>query len=283
MTQPDEGVVSVAAPASSANLGAGFDVFGMAVSLFAEVGIGDPPLGAQAIDAHHPAHVAHERAGGDATAPLWLRSDIPMARGLGFSGAVRVAGAGLAVAERSGDLDDSRARVLAIAAELEGHGDNVVASVYGGVAAYVGGRAVPFRVGPTLGAAAIVAWVPDVTTSTDKSRKTLAPEVRRDAAVHNIGVATQLALAFAHDDPELLCGAADDRLHQAERLPLVPGAADAIDAGVAAGAWCAWLSGSGPTVAMLAPRADSERVAAVLPTGAHTKILELDRRGLRSA
>ena len=274
---------SVVAPASSANLGAGFDVFGMAVSLTAEVGVGDPPHGAQAIDRHHPAHTAFEHAGGDEAAPLWLRSDIPMARGLGFSGAVRAAGAGLALAERLGGLEASREEALAIAAELEGHGDNVVASVYGGVAAYVGGRAVPFLVGPTLGAAAVIAWVPDVTTSTDRSRKALPPDVRRGAAVHNIGVATQLALAFAHDDPELLCGAADDQLHQAERLPLVPGAADAIDTGIAAGAWCAWLSGSGPTVAMLAPADDAERIAAVLPAGAHTKILAIDRRGLRSS
>lgn len=269
----------VRAPASSANLGAGFDVFGMAVDLFADVGTGSAPKGAQPLDAHHPGRVAFDRLGGEG--PVWLRCNIPMARGLGFSGAVRVGAAALAVVQSDRSIADETAAILEVATELEGHGDNVAASLLGGVVASVGRRAVPFVVGPTLGSAAFVAWVPDVTTSTDRSRRSLSASVDRTAAVHNLGRVAQFTLAFAHDDPDLLHGATEDRLHQTERLPLVPGAAGAIAAGVDAGAWCGWLSGSGPTVALLADRAVVDRVVASLPAGGHAKVLSIDRHGAR--
>lgn len=269
----------VQAPASSANLGAGFDVFGMAVNLFADVGVGDAPDGAIQIDDHHPARAAFAELGGSGA--MWLRTNIPMARGLGFSGAVRVAAAGLAVVSAGRTIADGAADMLEVAARLEGHGDNVAASLFGGVTAFVDGRTIPFLLGPVLGGASVVAWVPDVTTSTDKSRTMLGSTVERSAAVHNIGRAAQFALAFAHDDPDLLRAATEDRLHQADRVPAIPGAADAIDAGVAAGAWCAWLSGSGPTVSMLCPPESAAEVAAALPSGGHTKTLSIDQHGCR--
>lgn len=271
----------VRAPASSANLGAGFDVFGLAVDLYADVGLGDAPDGAQIVDAHHPAREPFARLGG--TGAMWLRCNIPMARGLGFSGAVRVGAAALAVHQQGGSIGESASEILAVTAELEGHGDNVAASLFGGGVAYVDGASVQFPLGPTLSAANVVAWVPDVTTSTDASRRSLPAQVERAAAVANIGRSVQLALAFAHDDPELLIGATADRMHQAERLPAVPGAAEAIEAGVAAGAWCSWLSGSGPTVAMLAPGDAVDAVAAALPDSGHTKVLSIDAAGAHVA
>ena len=268
----------VRTPASSANLGAGFDVFGMAVDLYADVGLGDAPDGAEQLDDHHPGRTAFDRLGGDG--PMWMRCNIPMARGLGFSGAVRVGAAALAVVQAgrriSGAVDD----ILAATTELEGHGDNVAASLHGGVIAFVDDRAIPFRLGPVLSAASFIAWVPDVTTSTNASRRSLPDTVARADAVHNIGRATQFALAFAHDDPDLLRGAADDRLHQAWRVPAVAGAANAIEAGVAAGAWCAWLSGSGPTVGMLCDSGIAAEVVASLPTNGHTKLLGIDTAGV---
>lgn len=269
----------VRTPASSANLGAGFDVFGMAVNLLADVGVGPAPDDAQQVDDHHPARTAFDRLGG--SGPLWLRTNIPMARGLGFSGAVRVGSASLAVAQSGGSIAEGGQEILAVAADLEGHGDNVAASLHGGVVAYVSDRAVPFVVGPTLGSSCFVAWVPDVTTSTDKSRQALGESVDRAAAIDNIARATQFALAFAHDDPQLLIGATADALHQAVRLPNVPGAREAMDAGVAAGAWCSWLSGSGPTIGMLAPAELGDVVAAALPAGGHAKVLSIDRLGAR--
>ena len=167
--------IVVRVPASSANLGAGFDVLGMALELDLDIGVGDAPDGARAIDRHHPATKAFAAANGgdEPSRPLWLRSSIPMARGLGFSGAARVAGAALAVVEGSddpaGDLVAGRHRVLDVAARLERHGDNAAASVFGGVVAWVDGRVIEFRVGPRLAAASVLAWIPDVTTSTDNS------------------------------------------------------------------------------------------------------------------
>ena len=268
----------VRTPASSANLGAGFDVFGMAVGLYADVGLGDAPDGAEQLDEHHPGRTAFDRLGGDG--PVWMRSNIPMARGLGFSGAVRVGAAALAVVQAGHQISGSVDDILVATTELEGHGDNVAASLHGGVVAFVGARAIPFRLGPVLSAASFVAWVPDVTTSTNASRRTLPDSVARADAVHNIGRATQFALAFAHDDPDLLRGAADDRLHQAWRVPAVAGAADAIEAGAASGAWCAWLSGSGPTVGMLCDSDIATEVAASLPANGHTKVLGIDTAGV---
>ena len=272
----------VRTPASSANLGPGFDVLGLALALYADLGIGEPPDGALALDEHHPATEAFARLGGHG--PVWMRSSIPMARGLGFSGTVRVGGAALAVCQRDGRAGSLRAaidEVLAVAVELEGHGDNAAASAVGGLVAFVDPEVVPIRVGPTLAASKVVTWIPDVTTSTDSSRLALSEDVARSAAVHNIGHSLQLASAFERDAPGLLAGATSDRLHQAERLARLPGAREAIDAGVAAGAWCGWLSGSGPTVALLCAADLADTVVAALPGPGHCKQLSIDTEGTR--
>lgn len=272
----------VRAPASSANLGAGFDVLGMALNLYADFGHGDAPTDAQQLDEHHPGRIAFAALGG--TGAMWMRCNIPMARGLGFSGAARVGAAALAAVQtcQSDDpIGDAADEILRLTTDLEGHGDNVAASLFGGVTAYVDGTGIRIPVGPTMAAATFVAWVPDVTTSTETSRRALGPSVDRAAAVHNIGRSIQFAMAFVNDDPDLLANATRDQLHQATRLPGVPGAADALEAGTAAGAWAGWLSGSGPTVGFLCPPDRARRVAAALPDGAHTKLLAIDTAGAR--
>ena len=97
---------SVRVPASSANLGAGFDVLGMALTLHAEAGLGEPPVDAQVLTGNHPGRVAFARLGGDGE--LWMRAPIPAGRGLGFSGAARVAGGAAAMVQQHGPgaLDD---------------------------------------------------------------------------------------------------------------------------------------------------------------------------------
>ena len=275
----------VRVPASSANLGAGFDVLGMALDLYLDVGFGDPPDGARMIDRYHPVAVAFSAvAGVDPQPRLWLRSSIPMARGLGFSGAARVGGAALAVVDASDDpaaeLAAERGRVLDVAARLERHGDNASASVFGGVIAWVDGRVIPLRVGPQLAGASVLAWIPDVTTSTDSSRGSLPEMVTRLDAVHNLGRMAQFVAAIEHDDPSLLDGATDDRLHQSTRLDDVPGAAAALAAGGGAGAWCGWLSGSGPTVAFLADSDVVPAVVAALPDSGHVKELHIAGDGV---
>jgi homoserine kinase len=251
----------------------------MALKLFADCGMGEAPAGAQQLDQHHPGRIAFEALGG--TGPMWIRCNIPMARGLGFSGAARVGAAALAVVQQERSIAANADEILALTAGLEGHGDNVAASLFGGVTAFVQGRAIRIPVGPSFAAAAFVAWVPDVTTSTDTSRKALGTTVDLAAAVHNIGRSVQFVAAVATDDPALLVGAAADRIHQAGRIAEVPGATEAMDAGLSAGAWATWLSGSGPTVGFMCDSAVAVSVAASMPEGGHAKILAIDTQGCR--
>jgi len=272
-------MTAVRVPATSANLGAGFDALGMALDLYAEIGLVDGPVpdGARLIDRHHIADIAFRQLGG--RGDLWERSPIPMGRGLGYSGAVRVGGAAVAALQRGGALTEAAlAEVFEVTAALERHPDNVAASVYGGVVVAVDGYvvSVPVAFDPV-----VVVWVPDsVTTSTDKSRATLADTVSRADAVFNLGRAAMFVAACAAGDTTALGIATDDRLHQPARLELVPESAKAISAARHAGAWGAWLSGSGPTVAALCDPDDADTVAAALPETGHVKLLALDRRGV---
>jgi len=270
---------AIRVPASSGNLGAGFDVLGMALTLHAEIGVGPAPVGAIVADAHHPASVAHRRLGGEGA--IWVRSPIPMGRGLGFSGAVRVGGAVAALVQRDGRevLDDleSMCTVLSEVGLMEGHADNAAASLHGGVVAVAGDVAtrVPLAFDP-----AVVVWIPGtITTSTDQSRTTLSESVTRSDAVFNLGrVATFVAACASGDAASLRLGT-EDRLHQPARLAAVPETAEALSAGLDAGVWAAWLSGSGPTVAMLCESSRSDEVAAALPDDGHTKQLRIDHEG----
>jgi homoserine kinase len=270
----------VRVPASSANLGPGFDALGMALSLYAEAGVidGEPPANAQHADEFHPATIAFRRAGGEGS--LWVCSPIPVGRGLGFSGAVRVAGLVAAHAQQHGAdpqrLSHDLARLLGVAADLEGHADNVAASLYGGIVATAGGRAVriPLAFDP-----AIVAWIPSFTTSTDESRAKLGRDVPLTDVVFNIGRTALLVAALAAGDVEALRSATEDRLHQDRRLAAAAPSKDALQAALEAGAWCAWLSGSGPTVAAMCPLDEAEGVAAAMPDGGHTKVLRIDHAG----
>lgn len=275
---PDDGTWSVRVPASSANLGAGFDVLGMALSLHADVGIGPSPDDAREAEPNHPAKVAFRRLGGDG--PVWVRSPIPMGRGMGFSGAVRVGGAVAALVQRDGrrTLDaEARSEILAATAALEGHADNVAPSLYGGIVVCAGGRVapVPLSIDP-----AVIVWIPDdTTTSTDQSRAMLPDMVPMADAVFNLGRVATFVAACATGDTSALRRATEDRLHQPVRLAAVPACAAALDAALDAGAWAAWLSGSGPTVAILCDQGEADAIVSQLPTDGHTKLLGIDRTG----
>lgn len=173
-----------------------------------------------------------------------------MGRGLGYSGAVRVAGAALALAQQGATGQELVHRSFRVGAELEGHADNAAASAHGGLVVVSGEDVAPVPLGID---ADVAVWIPRVTTSTDRSRRALPPTVPFADAVHNLGRTALLVAALATGRIDVLDRATSDRLHQAVRLTSVPGAADAIEAGRAAGAWACWLSGSGPTVACLVP------------------------------
>jgi homoserine kinase len=250
----------------------------MALTLHAEAGVGGPIEGAHVVDEHHPASVAFRQHGGDGE--LWVKSPIPMGRGMGYSGAVRVCGLVAAHAQHHGvdpeALQAALPELLGMAAELEGHADNVAASLYGGVVATAGGRAVrvPLSFDP-----AMVMWVPSFATSTDESRGTLPAQVPLADAVFNIGRAALMVAALAAGDIAALREATRDRLHQEVRLRGAEPSRVAIDTALAGGAWAAWLSGSGPTVAVMCAVDEAADLAAAMPADGHTKVLRIDHGG----
>ena len=268
----------VRVPATSANLGPGFDVLGLALSMHAEVGVVDEssmPDSAHIADDTHPAQVAFVRAGG--TGRVWVQNSIPMARGMGFSGEVRVGGI-IAAEVQSQGMSWSRAtsEALRIGTELEGHPDNVAPSLYGGIVIVSGEIVVPV----TLACDAVfVMWVPDFSTSTNESRNKIGTTIALSDAVFNMARTAMLVTAFQSGNVELLKEATQDRIHQDIRFAASPACRDALDAGLQAGAWCGWLSGSGPTVALMCSPAQANAIASALPDTGHSKVLHLDTQG----
>jgi homoserine kinase len=273
----------VRVPASSANLGPGFDALGMALTVYADV-IAEPIehelelADAQLLDEHHPATIAFRRGGGEGS--VSVRSSIPVGRGMGFSGAVRVGGVVAAHGQRRGvdsdRLQQAMPELLRLATELEGHADNAAASLYGGVVATAAGHVVrvPVQLDP-----AMVMWVPSFATSTDESRRKLPETVALADAVHNIGRTALLVAALVAGDIGALRAATADRIHQTLRLANAKPSRDALTDALDAGAWAAWLSGSGPAVAVMCAVKDAESIAATLPSEGHSKILRIDRVG----
>ena len=268
-------------PASSANIGPGFDGLAMALSLYVDVGVvgGDIPSGAITADRFHPATIAFRELRGDGD--LWVRSRIPMGRGLGFSGAVRVGGAMLGALQHHDDALTSREvrnEVLRVTSRLEGHGDNVAASLFGGVVGTNGTSAAKII---NNCAVEVVVWVPRSTTSTSESRTKLSAMVPLADAAFNIGHTALLIGALNSGDIESLKVAVADRLHQEVRFKSAQPSKEALDCGVGAGAVCGWLSGSGPTVAMFCHAGDGARVAERLPSEGSATVLTIDDDGVR--
>jgi homoserine kinase len=212
-----------------------------------------------------------------------------MGRGLGYSGAVRVAGAMLAHVERNGVAaaadHDTRVEVLRLTAELEGHPDNVAASVFGGMVIADGDLVSPASVDLGL---SVVVWVPAAdSTSTDRSRATLPTVVNRPDAVFNMARVATLITAVAAGDLGLLRRSVADRLHQDIRFAAAPASAQAATAMESIpGVHGVWLSGSGPTVAGWVKADELDQVVAGVrdATGASADQvlgLAVDREGVR--
>jgi homoserine kinase len=269
-------------PATSANMGPGFDSLGVALTLWAEIGLidasGEIPHGAHSADDNHLATVAFRRLGGEGM--LWVRSPIPMGRGLGYSAAVRLGGLLLACAQRGLGPDDTIAQfgleAVHHASALEGHADNAAPALLGGVVATTGERSVRVPLGFDP---AIVVWVPSFSTRTDQSRAKLGDSIPLADAVFNIGRTAVLVAALAAGDVDALRDTVDDRIHQPLRFAAVPESHAAYEAALAAGAWCAWLSGSGPAVAAMCSIDAAPTIAAALPADGHAKVLRIDHGG----
>ncbi len=259
----------VRVPASSANLGPAFDALAVALALYFEVS----PSGEPAPETH-PAVRAFRHAGGQG--PISVQASFPGGRGLGFSGAARVAGLLGACAQRRLDAATSRELALREGAALEGHSDNVAASIHGGVVATSGGRATRVPLGVD---GVIVIWVPDRETATKAARRQLPEQVSFADAVFNVGRTALLVAALASGDTDVLRVATEDRLHQDSRLARVPETRTALSRAVRAGAWASWLSGSGPTAAAIVARARAEAVVRALPATGRAMVVEIDENG----
>lgn len=231
-------------------------------------GVGPP------CDPDHIARVAYERAGG--TEPLWFDFDLEPGKGLGFSAAARAAGAVLGRLHAGDDIDEARAEAYRLVCELEGHGDNAAPSVFGGIQLIAG--QIAHSVAASLPGNLLI-WVAPEDTATDESRQVLPPKVGRDDAVFNLGRLGLLMAALYENRPDLLQLATEDRLHQPARLAGNPASASAIEAALKAGALAAWLSGSGPAVAMVVDPGSARDIAAALPTSGSVLNLAVDTIG----
>ena len=262
---------SVRVPASSANLGPAFDAVAIALARHVEVSSSGEPA-----TETHPAVRAFRSAGG--RGPLAVTASFPGGRGLGYSGASRVAGLLAAHAQRDRGSWEARAEVLRDATALEGHADNVAASLHGGVVAVANGHVVRVPLAREL---VVIVWVPERETATTSARRLLPDHVPFDDAVFNVGRTALLIAALAAGDVDALRTATEDRLHQDRRLARVPDSRHAMEAALGAGAWGALLSGSGPSVAALADPAMTEIIARALPETGRALVLPIDDEGAR--
>ncbi|MGH9178094.1 MAG: homoserine kinase [Acidimicrobiales bacterium] len=247
------------APASSANLGPGFDTLAVALGLHVEVEVEDADRltvttegeGADlpADASHLAARVATAAAGHDRLA-ITVRSSIPVGRGLGSSAALAAAAAAAA-----GSPDP-----LAVATGVDGHPDNAAASVMGGLvtSTTVDGVAVVRRLDLDPGLAFVV-LVPDRALPTEEARRALPASVPHGDAVFNLGRLGLLVAGLA-DRRLLLAAATEDRLHQGPRAALFPEAPALLQGLVEAGALASCWSGAGPTLLALCDGAGAESV-----------------------
>ena len=260
----------VRVPASSANLGPGYDVLAAAVSLFLELEVeetgelsfdtgglgvssGRDNLVVRAFESLHPADGIAFR----------LRSEIPLARGLGSSAAAIVAG--LFAADHLFELALSREEMLKRASGLEGHPDNVAAAIYGGFVICGSGEGGPMaaRFDPPGGLEGI-AVIPAEEVSTERARQAIPAEIPLGDAIANVSAASRLLLGLQTADLDLVAAGLADRIHQDRRRDLYPRSMELVDAAGDLGALGATISGAGPAVLVWTTWQDAGKVAEAL-------------------
>jgi homoserine kinase len=274
--------VVVSVPGTTANLGPGFDSFGVALNICNKVrlALGSP-------SAPHPEIVdkaARSFFLGSGIAPFgfsWkISGKVPQARGLGSSVTVRL-GILMGLNALAGS-PLSREGLFRLCAELEGHPDNAAPAVLGGFTLCRENHPpLRFPISPSLH---FVLLIPDFEVSTPAARRVMPKSIRVSEAAANAADAAVISAAFATRRYGLLRGAFGDRLHQPFREPLVPFLSRVVDAGEKAGALGGWLSGSGSTICCLCPDAASAgKIARAMrseaPAGAVTVVCQADNKG----
>lgn len=271
--------VTVRVPATSANLGAGFDCLGLALDMFASITITfgeaeQPPtedVGEKMVLT--AIRQTYLRIG--KTPPNGLRAryqvSIPLGRGLGASAVARVAGV-VAVNEFERGVM-SEGQCLDIASELEGHGDNACPALFGGMQVCVQASDGHYlRAACRFPAdAAMAILIPDHSMPTKEARKALPEQYSKADTVHNTGRAALFVAAMANGQMELLDEATDDRIHQRQRAGLFPPMFDIFGVAKGAGAHAAWLSGAGSSIAAICPEGTAREVSAAMLEAAESR------------
>jgi homoserine kinase len=278
-TVPDR-VLSVRVPASTSNLGAGFDFFGMALDWWLDVrlipGPGPSTYGGT-LSALPPERdlIRQKLEGAElGTFHIEVESAIPVARGLGSSAAATVAAVALTRLATGAPWD--HLAIYAEAMEQEGHPDNAAAAVFGGAQVCIpgitrqdpGGAPIESRPMPTgvriASEIAVALAIPETSIETKRARSVLPADVSRAVAVRQAGRAAALIMGLRSGDPELLRRGMVDEIAVPVREALIPGYRDAVRSGVEAGAYGVTLSGSGSTVIALGPVHHAPAVAVAL-------------------
>lgn len=265
-------MVWVRVPASSANMGAGFDSMGIALSLYNEIGI-EECAGGIIVENRNPGEFVPTgennmiyRAAKRVFDETGYRSDglkiiqnsrIPMTRGLGSSSACIIGG--MLAANVISGRKLTYGEILNIASDMEGHPDNVAPALYGGFCTAVrdGAQTVvnSVKIEQPL---CFVAMIPDFFVSTRKSRVSLPENVSHKDAAFNAGHAALFAVSLATGRLDRLRTAVQDKLHQPYRAGYIEHMEETFSNAYKNGAYAAWLSGSGPTMIAVIDKSNTD-------------------------
>lgn len=270
------GPITVRVPATSANLGTGFDAAGVALQRYVTVTVSvasgnegeRSPMSRHVRKAVREVYreLGRERPESE-DLEIWVEAEFPLGRGLGASAACR--GAGLVAANALLGSPLSEHRILEIGSDLEGHADNMAPALFGGCQIVaMTGEAVTRVALPVADGLRFVGFTPSFNMSTKKGRALLPKQLSRKDAVHNSCRSALLVAALATGSWDALKTATDDRLHQIPRSKLFPTMFELFAAAEAAGAFAAYLSGGGSTLMALANDDCAERVSEAWVTAA---------------
>ena len=254
-------IISVRAPATTANLGPGFDCLGLALDIWNEtsfeIGHSDLSISGEGenelvLDLNNLLYRGFakpfEIIRRDVPAvSIKAKNEIPVGRGLGSSAAAIVSG--LIAGDKATGIGLSQDEILTLAAEMEGHADNVGPALLGGLQIVVSSNQewVTSQV-PIPKKISLIIFIPDKLVLTSEARSSLPEAVTLDDAKFNIGRASLFVNSMAQGDIDHLGIATQDRLHQDYRAALLPGINSVMKGALSAGADCVFISGSGPSV-----------------------------------
>jgi homoserine kinase len=268
--------VTVRVPATTANLGPGFDTLGIALKLHNQISIRESDgLNVERVDDHKNSASANamSREAVDAFfrrskvkphgLQIEVKGEVPATGGLGSSVTVRL-GITYALNELNGrPLSDTA--LLELVTELEHHPDNAAPALFGGfVVSGVVDNTIRYRRFNVPASLKFVVCVPDFPVSTEKARALLPKQVSLADAIENLKRVALITSVFATGDYSLLRGLFDDKLHQPYRKKLIPMLDDVISAGVEAGALAGWLSGSGSSIICITEQKEKAVAEAML-------------------